>query len=64
MHPRPQAWFGLIYAFYAVGVVCWWFVFGQLHAFQVAGVFITSGIVAVVAIMLPGVALLVLLFRS
>jgi hypothetical protein len=53
----------VIYALYAVGVVCWWFFFGRLHAFHVAGVFITSGILAVVAIMLPGLALLVLLFR-
>lgn len=64
MHPRPQAWLPLVYIFYMVGVVCWWFFFGRLHAFHVAGVFFTSGILAVIAITLPGVALLVLLFRN
>jgi hypothetical protein len=64
MHARPQAWFSLTYAFYAVGVVCWWLFFGRLHAFHLGGVFITSGILAVIAITLPGLVLLVLLFRN
>jgi hypothetical protein len=63
MHTRARAWLPLIYAVYAMGVVCWWFFFGRLHAFHAAGVFVTSGIFAGVAITLPGLALLVLLFR-
>ncbi len=54
----------MTYAFYAVGVGCWWFFFGRLHAFHLAGVFIISGILAIAAITLPGLALLVLLLRS
>lgn len=49
---------------YTVGVVCWWFFFGRPHAFHVAGFFFTPGILAAVAITLPGVALLVLRFRN
>jgi len=64
MRPRLLAWFPVIYGFYAVGVVCWWFFFGRVHTFHVAGIFITSGILAVVAITLPGLALVVLLFRT
>lgn len=64
MHFRRQPCFPLIYVCYSLGVVCWWFFLGRPHAFHVAGVFFSPGIFALVAITLPGVALLVLLFRN
>lgn len=64
MHFRLRAWFPLIYAFYGAGVVGWWFFFGRVHAFHLAGVYFGPGILALVAITLPGLALLVLLLRN
>jgi hypothetical protein len=64
MQRSPQAWFPLIYAFYTMGVITWWFFFGRIHAFHVAGMFVTSGILALAAIAIPGLALLVVLYRK